>query len=144
MESNGDNDSNTSNVVIKSTSEVCNESIETMESKKVESNNVVGKDVERMDDQEDASQSMLTDSVTHRCGEGPQSVSSGSDSVFVSLSGSLVHKRSLADHSTEDTARTKKVAKDLGRKAHKPSSAKVSSQANPPGSAKHVGLPSSV
>ena len=97
-----------------------------------------------MDDQEDASHSMLTDSVTHRCGEGPQSISSGSDSVFVSLSGSLVHKRSLADPSTEDTAWTKKVAKESGRKARKPSSAKVSSQANPPCSAKHVGLPSSV
>ena len=100
--------------------------------------------MECMDDQEDASHSMLTDSVTHRCGEGPQSVSSGSDSVSVSLSGSLVHKCSLADPSTDDTARTKKVAKESGRKARKPSSAKVSSQANPPGSGKHVGLPSSI
>lgn len=153
MESTGDNDSNTSNVVIESISKVSNESMkssesmksnENMESKKVKSKNVVGNDVELMDKQEDASQSILKDSVTHRCGEGPQSVSSGSDLVSVSLSGSLVYKRSLADPSADDTARTKKVAKESRRKARKPSSAKVSSQANPPGSAKHVGLPSSI
>lgn len=78
------NDSNESNVIIESTSKVCNASIEsnkTMESKKVKSKNVFSKDVESMDEQDNASQCILTDSVTHQCGEGPQSVSLVSDSL---------------------------------------------------------------
>ena len=60
---------------------------------------------------DDASQSILTDNVIHRCEEVPPSVNPSPDSFSVSASGSLVQKRSFADPSSEGAARTKKVAK---------------------------------
>lgn len=93
-----------------------------------------------------ASRGILQDVVINQCEERPPPVSSGSGSVSVSVSGSgaLVHKRGLADPSSEGTARNKKVAKELSRKAGKSSSSKASSSCYPLGAAKHVGLPSSV
>ena len=121
------------------------ESIESMESyasnesDEIHSNKVVCNEIERMDH---ASQSILTDKVIHWCEEGPLSVnpSSGSVSGF----GSLVHKRSLVDPSSERGARTKKVAKASSHKARKPSSSTPSLRPTLPGAAKHVDLPSSV
>ena len=112
-----------------------------MKSDEIPNKNVVSNKLESMDD---ASQSILTDKVIHRCEEGPPSVNLSSDFFSVSASGSLVQKRSLADPSTEGAARTKKVAKASSRKARKPSSSTPSLQTTLPGTAKHVGLPSSV
>ena len=112
-----------------------------MKSDEIPNNNVVSNEIESMDD---ASQSILTDTVIHRCEEGPPSVNPSPDSFSVSASGSLVQKRSLADPSSEGAARTKKVAKASSRKARKPSSSTPSLPTTLPGAAKHVGLPSSV
>ena len=138
-QSNEGKESNESTVSNKS-----NESNE-MESDEVKSKEVESNEVENMDDLEDASQSILKDVVVNRCEEGPPPLSSGSVSVAVpvSRSGSLIHKRGLADPS-EGSARIKKVAKESSRKARNSPSSKASSSSTPLGSAKHVGLPSSV
>lgn len=91
---------------------------------------------------DDANQGILNDVVIHRSEKGPPSLNPSSGSV--SGSGSLVHKRSLADPSSEGAARTKKVAKTSGRKARKSSSSMPSLPPTLPGAAKHVRLPSSV
>ena len=143
-ESNERSESNESNERSESIESM--ESYESTESKQMKSdeipnNKVESNEIELMDD---ASQSILTDKVIHRCEEGAPSVTPSSDSISVSASGSLVQKRSSADPSSEGAAQTKKVAKTSGRRARKPSSSTPSLKTTLPGTAKHVGLPSAV